>query len=67
LTTTNKKIIRTLAAAPQGLLSREVTERTGLPSYVILSRLSKLAAYGVIDKRPGTTKQNFRWRAKQKL
>lgn len=32
--------------------------------YVILSRLSKLAAYGVIDKRPGTTKQNFRWAAK---
>lgn len=64
MTTTNNKIVRTLAAAPGGLLSCEVTAQIGLPSYVVVSRLSKLAAYGEIEKRPGTTKQNFRWAAK---
>lgn len=64
MTTTNNKIMRALATAPAGLLSHEVAAETNLPSYVVATRLSKLAAYGVIDKRPGTTKQNYRWTAK---
>jgi hypothetical protein len=58
-------ILATLEKAPEGLLSAEVVARSGLPSYVVGSRLSKLAAYGHIDKRPGTTKQNFRWATKR--
>lgn len=58
-------IIATLAAEPDGLTSAEVAERTGMTSYNVSGKLSKLAAYGMIDKRPGTTKQNFRWAAKQ--
>jgi DNA-binding IclR family transcriptional regulator len=57
-------ILATLAGEPEGLTSAEVATRTGMTSYNTSTKLSKLAAYGVIDKRPGATRRNFRWRAK---
>lgn len=60
-------IIATLEDAPDGLTSAEVAERTGMTSYNAGTKLSKLAAYGHIEKHPnGSNRQSFRWRAKRK-
>ena len=60
-------IIATLATAPNGLTSAEVAARTGMMSYNTSTRLSKLAAYGHIEKHPnGSNRQSFLWRAKRK-
>ncbi len=57
-------ILATLEGEPDGLTSAEVAERTGMTSYNTSTKLSKLATYGVIEKRPGATRRSFRWRAK---
>lgn len=60
-------IIATLEDAPDGLTSAEVAARTGMTSYNTSTKLSKLAAYGQIEKHPnGSNRQSFRWRAKRK-
>jgi DNA-binding IclR family transcriptional regulator len=58
-------ILATLATEPEGLTSAEVATRTGMTSYNTSTKLSKLAAYGHIEKHPnGSNRQSFRWRAK---
>ena len=42
-------ILAALAQVPAGLTSSEVAEHTRMASYTVGSRLSKLAAYGVIS------------------
>lgn len=58
------RILATLANFPEGLTSAEIAERVDMTSYNICGKLSKLAAYGVIDKRPGANRRSLRWAAK---
>jgi GTP-sensing pleiotropic transcriptional regulator CodY len=48
------RIIEILRGCPSGLTSQEVADRLGIARSNISSRLSKLAAYGVICKVQGT-------------
>ena len=43
-------IIEMLRASPNGLTSKDIAERLGTTAGNISSRLSKLAAYGIIGK-----------------
>jgi DNA-binding NarL/FixJ family response regulator len=46
-------IIDMLRAAPNGLTSKDIAERLGTTAGNVSSRLSKLAAYGIISKARG--------------
>ena len=46
-------ILETLQGCPSGLSAKEVADRLGASPSNIGSRLSKLAAYGIIQKRRG--------------
>jgi hypothetical protein len=48
------RIIEILRGCPSGLTSKEIAERLGTTAGNISSRLSKLAAYGIIGKFRGT-------------
>jgi DNA-binding transcriptional ArsR family regulator len=48
-----ERILDVLRHSPSGLTAKEVAERLGAPVSHVGSRLSKLAAYGVIKKRRG--------------
>ena len=52
-TNSREQVIDLLRAAPDGLTSRDIAERLGATAGNISSRLSKLAAYGVIGKTRG--------------
>jgi Mn-dependent DtxR family transcriptional regulator len=43
-------VIEILRASPTGLTSKDIAERLGATAGNVSSRLSKLAAYGVISK-----------------
>ena len=45
-----ERIIAILQGSPNGLTSNEIAERLGATAGNISSRLSKLAAYGIIGK-----------------
>jgi DNA-binding Lrp family transcriptional regulator len=45
-----ERIIALLQGSPNGLSSQEIAERIGATAGNISSRLSKLAAYGIIGK-----------------
>jgi DNA-binding Lrp family transcriptional regulator len=45
-----ERIIAILQGSPNGLTSNEIAERLGATAGNISSRLSKLAAYGIITK-----------------
>jgi DNA-binding Lrp family transcriptional regulator len=45
-----ERIITILRGSPNGLTSNEIAERLGATAGNISSRLSKLAAYGIIGK-----------------
>jgi DNA-binding Lrp family transcriptional regulator len=47
------RILEILQTCPYGLTAREIAERLGLTASNISSRLSKLAAYGVVRKTRG--------------
>ena len=48
------RIIEILRSCPNGLTTRDIAVRLGTTAGNVSSRLSKLAAYGVIDKVRGT-------------
>ena len=48
------RIIEILHSYPNGLTTRDIAVRLGTTAGNVSSRLSKLAAYGVIDKVRGT-------------
>ena len=50
ITDFQKRIIAILQESPTGLTSNEIAERVGTTAGNISSRLSKLAAYGIIGK-----------------
>ena len=54
------RIINMLRAAPNGLTSKDIAERLGTTAGNISSRLSKLAAYGVIGKARGAVSDGSR-------
>ena len=47
------RIVQILSECPYGLTAHEVAERLGISSRNMSSRLSKLAAYGIIKKTRG--------------
>jgi predicted transcriptional regulator len=47
------RVLEILQGSPSGLTAREVAERLGKAADNISSRLSKLAAYGIIEKTRG--------------
>ena len=47
------RILETLRACPSGLTAKEVADQLGADHSNIGSRLSKLAAYGIISKTRG--------------
>ena len=49
-----KYVIELLRAAPNGLTTKDIAERLGTTAGALSSRLSKLAAYGVIANVRGT-------------
>jgi predicted transcriptional regulator len=56
-------ILRTLAGAPNGLTTREIIGLTGMTSYTVSGKLSKLAAYGRIDAvKIGTARMLWRFK-----
>ena len=52
------RILEILRGCPYGLTAKEVAERLGATAGNISSRLSKLAAYGVIKKTRGRIAHN---------
>jgi DNA-binding Lrp family transcriptional regulator len=54
------RICEILRSEPRGLSAREVARLLGASSENINSRLSKLVAYGVLNKIPGRTGSNVR-------
>jgi len=50
ITNFQKRVIAILQESPNGLTSNEIAERLGATAGNISSRLSKLAAYGIIGK-----------------
>ena len=48
------RIIHILRGCPNGLTSKDIAERLGTTRRNLSSRLSKLAAYGIIDRVRGT-------------
>jgi hypothetical protein len=59
-----KLILAVLSPFPYGLTTREVIELTGMASYNTSGKLSKLAAYGVIEKITTAGEYRHRWRVK---
>jgi CRP-like cAMP-binding protein len=53
-----ERLLDILRDSPSGLTAKEVAERLGATATHIGSRLSKLAAYGVIDKKRGRIAPN---------
>ena len=51
ITNFQKRIIAILQGSPNGLTSNEIAERLGATAGNISSRLSKMAAYGIIEAR----------------
>jgi predicted transcriptional regulator len=49
-----RSIIEILRGAPNGLTAIEIAQRLGTTAASINSRLSKLAAYGIIGRARGT-------------
>jgi DNA-binding Lrp family transcriptional regulator len=58
VTELSDRILEILRGCPYGLTTKEIAERLGVPAGNISSRLSKLAAYGVIKKTRGGTGHN---------
>jgi len=52
------RILEILRGCPDGLTTGEIAERLGLTARNISSRLSKLAAYGIIKKTRSRTAHN---------
>jgi transcriptional regulator len=52
------RIVEILRGCPYGLTAKEVATRLGATASNISSRLSKLAAYGIITKTRGRIAQN---------
>ena len=50
ITNFQKRVIAILQESPNGLTSNEIAERFGTTAGKLSSRLSKLAAYGIITK-----------------
>jgi hypothetical protein len=62
---TAKIIIDVLRTAPDGMTTKEVSEKLGVNPYDAGGRLSKLAAYGKIDKVKGSSASGkIKWRCK---
>jgi hypothetical protein len=55
MTDFSRRVVEILRGSPSGLTSKQIAERLGTTAGSNLSsRLSKLAAYGVIGKAPST-------------
>jgi DNA-binding Lrp family transcriptional regulator len=52
------RILEILRGCPHGLTAKEIAKRLGVTPSNISSRLSKLAAYGIIKKTRGRTAHN---------
>jgi hypothetical protein len=57
-------ILAVLSPFPYGLTTREIGGLTGMASYNASAKLSKLAAYGVIEKFAVAGDYRHRWRVK---
>jgi DNA-binding Lrp family transcriptional regulator len=57
------RILEILRGCPYGLTAKEIAERLGVTAGSISSRLSKLAAYGIIKKTRGRIAHNVSARA----
>ena len=58
-----RQILEALKTAPEGLTSAEVSEKLGAANYDPRGRLSKLAAYGEVEKMKGTSPSGkTKWR-----
>ena len=63
---TTQQILEVLRAAPEGLTAKEVSAKLGASSYDAGGRLSKLAAYGEIEKMNNPSPSGkTKWRLKQ--
>ena len=58
MTKLSDRILEILRGCPYGLTAKEIAERLGLTAGNISSRLSKLAAYGIIKKTRGRIAHN---------
>ena len=58
MTDFRNRIIHILRGCPNGLTSKDIAERLGTTRRDLSSRLSKLAAYGVIDRVRGTVAEH---------
>jgi DNA-binding Lrp family transcriptional regulator len=52
------RILEILQGCPYGLTAKEVADRLGVTASDISSRLSKLAAYGIVKKTRGRIAHN---------
>lgn len=63
---TAQKILDVLRAAPGGLTTKEVSAKLGVGAYDAGGRLSKLAAYGKIERIKSTLpSEKVKWRFRQ--
>ncbi len=64
-----REVLGLLESEPDGLTSREISERLRVPIYTITGVVSKMACYGAIDKlrdRRKTMHTRMVWKAKPK-
>jgi hypothetical protein len=59
------RIVQMLQAAPEGLTTSELAAGLGASSRDVGARLSKLAAYGEIEKLKGLSPETTKWRVHQ--
>jgi hypothetical protein len=63
---TAQKLLDVLRAAPEGLTTKEVSAKLGVGPYDAGGRLSKLAAYGKIERIKGKLPcEKAKWRLRQ--
>jgi DNA-binding IclR family transcriptional regulator len=63
---TAQQILDVLRAAPGGLTTMEVSAKLGVGAYDAGGRLSKLAAYGKIERMKSTVRSGkVKWRSRQ--
>ena len=63
---TAQQLLDVLRIAPEGLTSKQVSAKLGITSYEASSRLSKLAAYGKIERtKSSLSRRKAHWRLKQ--
>jgi predicted transcriptional regulator len=65
MSVTRADVLNAVNCDPHGFTTAELAERMKVPRYCVQTALSKLAAYGLIAKRPAERANAFIWHRKE--